>query len=119
MYSLSTCRVREKLSDFEGLSERNAKHMYIDRCLNTPGYNSTFYSVKVPTGGKFRRGTTAQLFGIGDQKLLFLDEKTREVTGNYNLKDIVSVRHSPSDNCTINIKMKDGFKLQLHVEKEG
>lgn len=92
--------------------------MYIERCLNTPGYNSTFYNVKIPSGGKFRRGTTAQLFGIGDHKLLFLDEKTREVMGSYDLKEVIGVRHSPHDNCIVVIKLSNGSSLQLQVEKE-
>lgn len=40
-------RVREKLNEFEGLSDRNAKHMYIEKCQTTPGYHCSFYSVKV------------------------------------------------------------------------
>lgn len=33
--------------EFDGMTDRNAKHMYIERCQNTPGYNCTFYTVKV------------------------------------------------------------------------
>ncbi len=115
---VSFCRIREKLSDFEGITERNAKHTYIEKCLSNPGYNSTFYSVKIPSGGKFRRGTTAQLFGIGDHKLLLLDDKTRELNGCYDLKDVISVCHSPQDNCMIIIKLNTGTRIQLQVEKE-
>lgn len=92
--------------------------MYIEKCLSTPGYNSTFYTVKVPSGGKFRRGMSSQLFGIGDQKLVFLDEKTREVTAVYELKDVISIRHSSQDNCIIVINIRNGSKLQVQVDKE-
>ncbi len=118
LHVICFCRIREKLSDFEGISERTAKHKYIEKCLSTPGYNSTFYSVKVPSSGKFRRGTTAQLFGIGDTKLLFLDEKTRDVMASYDLKEVISVKHSPQDVCTIMLKLSDGYSIQLQVEKE-
>ena len=40
-------RVREKLIEFEGMTDRNAKHMYIEKCQTAPGYNCTFYTVKV------------------------------------------------------------------------
>lgn len=92
--------------------------MYIEKCLSTPGYNSTFYTVKVPSVGKFRRGMSTQLFGIGDQKLVFLDEKTREVTAIYTLKDVVSIRHSPHDSCIIVISIRNGSKIQVQVDKE-
>ena len=39
--------MKEKLIEFKELSERNSKHMYIEMCQNSPGYNCSFYSVKV------------------------------------------------------------------------
>ena len=40
-------RVREKLIEYEGMTDRNAKHMYLEKCQSTPGYNCTFYTIKV------------------------------------------------------------------------
>lgn len=71
-------RVRNQMLDFEKLSERNAKHLYIERCHSFPGYDCTFFSVKVPPSGRFRKGTMAkQLLGISDKRVVFLDEKTK------------------------------------------
>ena len=40
-------RVNAQFRKFAELSERNAKHLYIERCLEMPGYGSTFHDVKV------------------------------------------------------------------------
>ena len=73
-----TKRVRNQMIEFENLSERNAKHLYIEHCQALPGYDCTFFSVKVPTSGRFRKGpVTKQLLGISDKHIVFLDEKTK------------------------------------------
>ena len=64
--------------EFENLSERNAKHLYIERCQAMPGYDCTFFSVRVPSAGRFRKGPVVkQLLGISGKNIVFLDEKTK------------------------------------------
>ncbi len=70
-------RVKTQLEMFEMLSERNAKHMYIERCQENPGYDCTFFSVKMPSGGRFKKGVQKQLLGISGQRVVFLDEKSK------------------------------------------
>lgn len=70
-------RLQAQAVEFEKLSERNSKHLYIECCQSLPGYDCTFFSVKVPSGGRFRRGATKQLLGISDKYIVFLDEKTK------------------------------------------
>jgi hypothetical protein len=112
-------KVREKLNDFEGLSERNAKHMYIDKCQTTPGYRCSFYNVKVPNGGKFRRGNMSQLLGISDQEIVFLEDKTRDFIASYQLNEIQNVYHTAGDACAIVIQLVGGNSLMFHVDRES
>ena len=73
-----TKRLQAQATEFEKLSERNSKHLYIERCQALPGYDCTFFSVKVPSGGRFRKGAAMkQLLGISDKYIVFLDEKTK------------------------------------------
>ena len=92
--------------------------MYIEKCQSTPGYNCSFYSVKVPSVGKFRRGTSSQLLGISDHQIIFLDDKTRDLVQTYNLQEVKRVHHDISDPCTIIIQLKCGTRLQVNVERE-
>ena len=66
------------LHEFEELSERNAKHRYIEKCQQCPGYNCAFFNVRVPSAGRYIKGSVAkQLMGISNQHLVFLDEKSK------------------------------------------
>ena len=71
-------RVKAQLAEFETLSERNAKHLYIERCQANPGYDCAFFTVKVPSSGRFKRAPVArQLMGINNKRIVFLDEKSK------------------------------------------
>ena len=72
-------RIKSQILEFVKLSERNSKHQYIERCQAMPGYDCTFFGVRVPSGGRFRKGTglSKQLLGISDKCIVFLDEKTK------------------------------------------
>jgi hypothetical protein len=71
-------RVKARRAEFEGLSERNAKHLYIERCQANPGYDCAFFTVRVPSSGRFKRGPVAkQLMGINNKRIVFLDEKSK------------------------------------------
>ena len=71
-------RVRNQVLEFENVSERNSKHLYIERCRALPGYDCTFFSVRVPSAGRFRKGPAVkQLLGVSNRSVVFLDEKTK------------------------------------------
>lgn len=71
-------RVKARRAEFESLSERNAKHLYIERCQTNPGYDCSFFTVRVPSSGRFKRGPVAkQLMGINNKRIVFLDEKSK------------------------------------------
>jgi len=71
-------RVESQMQEFEKLSIRNAKHMYIERCQANPGYDCSFFTVRVPSSGRFKRTPVAkQLMGINNRRIVFLDEKTK------------------------------------------
>ena len=73
-----TKRVSAQMAEFEELSERNAKHRYIEKCQQCPGYNCAFFNVRVPSAGRYIKGSVAkQLMGISNQHLVFLDEKSK------------------------------------------
>jgi len=63
--------------EFENLSERNAKHLYIEYCQVMPGYDCIFFSICVPSAGRFQKGPGLQLLGISSKSIVFLDEKTK------------------------------------------
>ena len=66
------------MAEFEELSERNAKHRYVEKCQQCPGYNCAFFNVRVPSAGRYIKGSVAkQLMGISNQHLVFLDEKSK------------------------------------------
>eukprot|EP00731_Ephydatia_muelleri_P006237 Em0003g485a len=93
-----TKRVSAQMAEFEELSERNAKHRYIEKCQQCPGYNCAFFNVRVPSAGRYIKGSVAkQLMGISNQNLVFLDEKSK------------------SDPCIFTLKIKD-FSLKVQVE---
>ena len=73
-----TKRVSAQMAEFVELSERNAKHRYIEKCQQCPGYNCAFFNVRVPSAGRYIKGSVAkQLMGISNQHLVFLDEKSK------------------------------------------
>lgn len=73
--------MKTQVAEFEKLSERNAKHLYIERCQANPGYDCSFFNVKVPSSGRFKRAPVAkQLMGINNKRIVFLDEKTKVST---------------------------------------
>ncbi|KAL5501986.1 hypothetical protein EMCRGX_G008671 [Ephydatia muelleri] len=81
-----TKRVSAQMAEFEELSERNAKHRYIEKCQQCPGYNCAFFNVRVPSAGRYVKGSVAkQLIGISNQHLVFLDEKSKGVAFVYDL----------------------------------
>lgn len=66
------------MAEFENMSERNAKHLYIERCQANPGYDCAFFTVRVPSSGRFKRAPVAkQLMGINNRRIVFLDEKSK------------------------------------------
>ena len=66
------------MEDLENLSERNSKHLYIERCQDNPGYDCSFFNVKVPSSGRFKKGgIQKQLLGISTKRVVFLDEKSK------------------------------------------
>ena len=71
-----TKRIKSQMQDVELLSERNAKHLFIERCQSLPGYDCTFFSVRVPQGTRFKKDAK-QMLGISGKKVVFLDEKTK------------------------------------------
>ena len=66
------------MQEFEPMSERNSKHLFIERCQALPGYDCTLYSVRVPQGARFRK-EAKQILGVNSKKVVFLDEKTKVV----------------------------------------
>lgn len=71
-------KVKTQLAEFENMSERNAKHLYIERCQANPGYDCAFFTVRVPSSGRFKRAPVAkQLMGINNRRIVFLDEKSK------------------------------------------
>ncbi|KAL5502441.1 hypothetical protein EMCRGX_G009214 [Ephydatia muelleri] len=111
-----TKRVSAQMAEFEELSERNAKHRYIEKCQQCPGYNCAFFNVRVPSAGRYIKGSVAkQLMGISNQNLVFLDEKSKELVGQYSLQDLGGFIHDKSDPCIFTLKIKD-FSLKVQVE---
>ena len=109
-------RVKTQLAEFEKLSERNAKHLYIERCQANPGFDCAFFTVKVPSSGRFKRGPLAkQLMGINNKRIVFLDEKTKELIASHSLQSVQSVTRD-SDPCILLINLHGdsvGFKVQV------
>ncbi|KAL5502434.1 hypothetical protein EMCRGX_G009205 [Ephydatia muelleri] len=111
-----TKRVSAQMVEFEELSERNAKHRYIEKCQQCPGYNCAFFNVRVPSAGRYIKGSVAkQLMGISNQHLVFLDEKSKELVGQYSLQDLGGFIHDKTDPCIFTLKIKD-FSLKVQVE---
>ncbi|KAL5502430.1 hypothetical protein EMCRGX_G009201 [Ephydatia muelleri] len=52
---------------------------YIEKCQQQcPGYNCAFLNVRVPSAGRYIKGSVAkQLMGISNQHFVFLDEKSK------------------------------------------
>lgn len=70
--------IQSQIQEFDKLSDRNSKHRYIERCQGNPGYDCTFFSVRVPSGGRFKKSAVSkQLLGISSKKVVFLHEKTK------------------------------------------
>ena len=71
-------RIQNQIQEFEKPSDRISKHLYIERCQGNPGYDCTFFNVRVPSGGRFKKsGVTKQLLGISSKKVVFLHEKSK------------------------------------------
>ncbi|XP_032222674.2 uncharacterized protein LOC5521422 isoform X1 [Nematostella vectensis] len=84
-------RIRGQREHFqnEGLSERNAKHNYIDCCQAMPGYGCRFFQLKECLGTISRNsGHVDRLFGISPKKVVLLDERTKGVVGNWQFNDV-------------------------------
>ena len=64
------------MSDLDSLSERNAKHLFIEHCQALPGYECSLYPVRVPQGARFRK-EARQILGVNVKRVVFLDDKTK------------------------------------------
>ncbi|KAL5463285.1 hypothetical protein EMCRGX_G032175 [Ephydatia muelleri] len=93
-----TKRVSAQMAEFEELSERNGKHRY-----GTIGWEDIKGSV------------AKQLMGISNQHLVFLDEKSKELVGQYSLQDLGGFIHDKTDPCIFTLKIKD-FSLKVQAE---
>lgn len=123
------------MSEFEKLSERNAKHLYIERCQANPGYDCTFFTVKIPSSGRFKRAPVAkQLMGINNMRIVFLDEKSKvgvkvhtviwflcdifflqELIASHSLQSVLNVTKD-TDPSVLVINLRGnaaGFKVQV------
>ena len=69
-------RVKGHMTEMESLSERNAKHLFIERCQVLPGYECSLYHVRVPQGARFRK-EAKQILGVSSKRVVFLEEKTK------------------------------------------
>ncbi|XP_065910773.1 uncharacterized protein [Dysidea avara] len=105
-------KVNAQFRKFAELSERNAKHLYIERCLEMPGYGSTFHDVKVLTSGRFRRSEYVnRLMGINEVEIIFLDKSSRRVVSRYHIGEMMGVYLEPRDG-TVTLILQ-GTQLQL------
>lgn len=60
----------------------------------------------------------SQLLGISDHQIVFLEDKTRELVSNYNLRDVQNIHHVPTDPCTLVLQLVRGGNIVFHVERE-
>ena len=72
---------------------------------------------QVPSGSKFRRSSQSHVLGISDSHLVLLDDKTKELSSSYLLRDVKKVSHSQTDPCSLNIELEHAV-IKLHVDKE-
>ena len=56
-------RIRAQMQEVELISERNSKHLFIEKCQSLPGYDCTFFSVRVPSAARFRKGAHTKQIG--------------------------------------------------------
>ncbi|XP_031563112.1 uncharacterized protein LOC116298715 [Actinia tenebrosa] len=92
----------------ENLSERNAKHNYVDCCQSIAGYGCRFFKLKECQGTNTRKNAYVnRLFGINPNKVILLDEKTKSIIGLWQFKDIK--RWNPTS---------DNLRLQFHFTNQ-
>ncbi|KAL9975174.1 hypothetical protein ACROYT_G012301 [Oculina patagonica] len=71
------------------MSERNAKHNFIDYCQAMPGYGCRFYKLKECLGTVSPKGGPVRCyFGVSPKKITIMDEKTKVVIGTWPSKEL-------------------------------
>ncbi|XP_067053198.1 uncharacterized protein [Acropora muricata] len=84
-------RIKVQYEQFvtNGMTERNAKHNFIDYCQTLPGYGCHFYKLKECMGAISPKGGTVKCyFGVSPKKITVMDEKTKAVIGTWQLKEL-------------------------------
>ena len=86
-------RIQSQIQEFDKLSDRNSKHQYIEHCQGNPGYDCTFFNIRVPSGGRSKKsGVSKQLLGISSKKVVFLHEKSK-VSSSIHVHVVVHVSY--------------------------
>lgn len=84
-------RIKAQYEQFvnSGMTERNAKHNFIDYCQALPGYGCHFYKLKECMGTISPKGGVVRCyFGVSPKKITLMDEKTKAVIGTWHLKEL-------------------------------
>jgi hypothetical protein len=106
-------RLLEEKAKYAHLSERNSKHLYIEKCQSIPGYDYQFFEVTLktsqsPSGMFFKKvQPERRLLGISDKQLILLDERTKHVLSQFSLKDVVRVTRKERSPNAVTVKLKD------------
>ena len=55
--------------------------------------------------------------GISDNRLVLLDDRTRELTSSHLIQDVRRVGHSPADPCSLFIELQHTV-IKVQADKE-
>ncbi|KAJ7360643.1 hypothetical protein OS493_015753 [Desmophyllum pertusum] len=80
------------------MTERNAKHNFIDYCQSMAGYGCHFYKLKECMGTISPKGGVVRCyFGVSPRKIIIMDEKTKAVVGTWQSKELKRWRSLADD----------------------
>jgi hypothetical protein len=76
-----TSQVKAEFENVCTLNDRDAKHLYLQICHIVASYNCEYFRVRLLSGAANKRPNC--LIGVGPRNLLVVDEKTKELMGNF------------------------------------
>jgi len=92
-------RIKTQYEQFvnSDMTERNAKHNFIDYCQAMTGYGCHFYKLKCLGTVNPKGGVVRCYFGVSPKKITVMDEKTKVVIGSWQLKELKRWRSLADD----------------------
>ncbi|XP_004364199.2 hypothetical protein CAOG_03360 [Capsaspora owczarzaki ATCC 30864] len=110
-------KIRTQLDRFSELSDRDAKHFYVQSCQLLASYRCKLFLVKDASGGKLSR-SQPRIFGVNIDHIVLMDVKTKDMIQRIELQHLTSWEGTAGGDSVV-VEHHDGtLRLQTSSANE-